>query len=120
MKFSFIIPSLNEEVMINRFYDQLITSGMYKEYMDTLLESFNPTAISELVCRHLVSVGYDGRLYDCDFNQMLELQVQIEKPATIFNFDYEKSREDYIRNFDVVLEGDGDFFYVNNLIRELE
>jgi hypothetical protein len=42
------------------------------------------------MCRSLVSVGYDGRIYDCDFNQMLDLEITGNgKPMTVFNFDYE-------------------------------
>jgi hypothetical protein len=41
------------------------------------------------MCRNQVSIGYDGRLYDCDFNQMLELQSLQDEPATIFNFSYD-------------------------------
>jgi hypothetical protein len=42
------------------------------------------------MCRSLVSVGYDGRLYDCDFNQMLELGLEEGQPATIFDFDRDR------------------------------
>ena len=43
------------------------------------------------MCRTLVSVGYDGRLYDCDFNQMLELGLEEGQPATIFDFDRDRA-----------------------------
>jgi hypothetical protein len=74
---------------MDRFRNSLVSSGAYEEYMQRLVTVFNPAAVSELVCRSVISVGYDGRLYDCDFNQLLEMQVYQEKPATIFNFDYE-------------------------------
>lgn len=71
MKFLVIILSLNEAKMINRFRDQLITSGIYNDYLDMPVSAFNPAAIPELACRNLVSVGYDSQLYDCDVNRML-------------------------------------------------
>ena len=48
--------------------------------------AFNPATLPGLMCRTLVSVGYDGRLYDCDFNQMLELGLSEGQPADIFGF----------------------------------
>ena len=75
---------------INRFRDQLIASGGYNDYLDALVAAFNSASIPELVCRNLISIGYDGRLYDCDFNQMLELQVYGDTPLTIFDFDYQR------------------------------
>ena len=57
--------------------------------MDKLLASFNPAAAAGVMCRNLISVGYDGRIYDCDFNQMLEMQAMSgeDKPLSIFDFD---------------------------------
>lgn len=60
---------------ISRFLDYLIASGNYEAYMDTLVEAFNPKAVENVMCTHTLSVGWDGRLYDCDFNQMLGLGV---------------------------------------------
>lgn len=58
---------------ISRFLHQLERDGRYAEYMQLLLDAFNPEAALGVMCRNLVSVGWDGRLYDCDFNQMLEI-----------------------------------------------
>lgn len=58
---------------ISRFLHQLLRDGRYDDYMQTLLEAFNPRAARNVMCRNLLSVGWDGQLYDCDFNQMLEL-----------------------------------------------
>ena len=58
---------------INRFADDLARSGQAEAYMGLLVNHFNPATVPGLMCRSLLSVGYDGRLYDCDFNQMLEL-----------------------------------------------
>jgi radical SAM/Cys-rich protein len=60
---------------IKRFAHSLEREGRYGEYLSLLVNHFNPTTVPALMCRHLVSVGYDGALYDCDFNQMLELPL---------------------------------------------
>jgi len=74
---------------INRFESQLKALGAYDAYMAKLRNAFNPGAAQGLMCRSLISVGYDGKLYDCDFNQMLEMQIVNGEPSTIFNFDLE-------------------------------
>jgi len=73
---------------IHRFREQLERLGTYGEYMTKLVNSFNPSAAQNVMCRSLLSVGYDGKLYDCDFNQMLEIQIINHEPMTVFNFDY--------------------------------
>ncbi|MGH8128241.1 MAG: arsenosugar biosynthesis radical SAM (seleno)protein ArsS [Gammaproteobacteria bacterium] len=60
---------------IKRFLHQLILEGRYDSYMQTLLEAFNPRAAEGVMCRNLLSVSWDGELYDCDFNQALELPL---------------------------------------------
>ena len=60
---------------IRRFAHQLVRQGEYEAYMSLLVNHFNPDTLPGLMCRELVSVGYDGRLYDCDFNQMLEIEL---------------------------------------------
>jgi radical SAM/Cys-rich protein len=62
-------------VPIRRFARQLEREGRAAEYLSLLVAHFNPRTVEELMCRHLVSVGWDGELYDCDFNQMLELPL---------------------------------------------
>lgn len=62
-------------------------SGNYTAYMDKLVTAFNPAAAANVMCRNTVSVGWDGALYDCDFNQMLELKVQDAAPQHIRDFD---------------------------------
>jgi radical SAM/Cys-rich protein len=74
---------------INRFKSQLQKSGRYHEYMRGLSDAFSADAVQRLVCRSLISVGWDGKIYDCDFNQMLDMQVVLGVPATVFNFDLE-------------------------------
>src|SRR5205085_8773047 len=75
---------------IKRFLDYLRRSGNEERYMRKLVESFNPHAVEGLMCRSLVSVDWTGRLYDCDFNQMLELGVAPELAQTISEFDMER------------------------------
>lgn len=72
---------------ISRFLDYLIESGNYMNYMNRLISAFNPAAALNVMCRNTISVGWDGQLYDCDFNQMLELPVNHGLPKHIKNFD---------------------------------
>ena len=74
---------------INRFLNDLYAQGNYEAYMSLLIESFNPHSVENLMCRSLLSVEWDGRLYDCDFNQMLDLPVGRDLPQTIAEFDFE-------------------------------
>ncbi len=60
---------------ISRFLDYLIESGNYDSYMEELVNAFNPMTLDGLMCRNTISVSWDGYLYDCDFNQMLDLKV---------------------------------------------
>ncbi len=60
---------------ISRYLDYLIQSGNYEKYMSKLLAAFNPAAAANVMCRNTLSIGWDGFIYDCDFNQMLELKV---------------------------------------------
>ncbi len=69
---------------IARFADWLRRGGRYEDYMERLEAAFNPGTLAGLMCRSLISVSWDGRLFDCDFNQMLELNVGEGVPATIF------------------------------------
>jgi radical SAM/Cys-rich protein len=72
---------------IKRFLDYLRRSGNEERYLRKLFEAFNPAAVEGLMCRSLLSVDWTGRLYDCDFNQMLELGVAPDLPQTIDEFD---------------------------------
>ena len=72
---------------ISRFLDYLIQSGNYDVYMQKLVDSFNPVAASNVMCRSMISIGWDGRLFDCDFNQMLEMNMDHGAPSHIKDFD---------------------------------
>lgn len=60
---------------ISRFLDYLIASDNYEEYMYQLVDAYNPNAVQNLMCTNTISVSWDGYLYDCDFNQMLDLKL---------------------------------------------
>jgi radical SAM/Cys-rich protein len=70
---------------ISRYLQYLIDSGNLQGYMDRLVSAFNPAAVDGLMCRFTLSVGWDGRLYDCDFNQMIDLPTADGAPHTIFD-----------------------------------
>jgi len=71
---------------ISRFLEYLIESEQFGEYMETLVDAFNPATIDGLMCRNTLSISWDGYIYDCDFNQMLDLKVA-SKSTHISNFD---------------------------------
>src|SRR5215217_4543325 len=68
---------------VSRFLEFLVESGNYEGYMERLANAFNPTAAAGVMCRYTLSVGWDGRLYDCDFNQMLDVTVADGLPSHI-------------------------------------
>ena len=68
-------------IPISRYLDYLVASENFEGYMEKLVNSYNPTAAEGVMCRNTVSVGWDGYLYDCDFNQMLELKVAVKDKA---------------------------------------
>jgi radical SAM/Cys-rich protein len=72
---------------ISRFLDFLLRSGNYERYMQRLSGAFNPATAARVMCRAMISVGWDGTLYDCDFNQMLDVPVNHGAPAHIRDFD---------------------------------
>lgn len=60
---------------ISRYLDYLIQSNNYEKYMEKLINAFNPVAAQQVMCRNTISISWDGFIYDCDFNQMLDLKV---------------------------------------------
>ncbi|MEM6724801.1 MAG: arsenosugar biosynthesis radical SAM (seleno)protein ArsS [Bacteroidota bacterium] len=85
-------------IPISRFLDYLLESNNYKDYMTELVNAFNPSTVEGLMCRHTISVGWDGYLYDCDFNQMLELKVTPKHSQHVDSFDW-----DAILNRNIIL-----------------
>jgi radical SAM/Cys-rich protein len=68
---------------ISRYLDYLVRTERYTAYMERLISAFNPAAAMGVMCRSMISVGFDGGLYDCDFNQMLELPLSAGMPRHI-------------------------------------
>lgn len=60
---------------ISRYLEYLLASENYEDYMYALVDAYNPAAVENVMCTNTISVSWDGYLYDCDFNQMLELKV---------------------------------------------
>ncbi|MDQ3279962.1 MAG: arsenosugar biosynthesis radical SAM protein ArsS [Acidobacteriota bacterium] len=74
---------------ISRFLEWLVDTGNLDTYVAKLSKSFNPAAIAGLMCRNTISISWDGRLFDCDFNQMLDLDAQPNGASMrIEDFDY--------------------------------
>ncbi len=72
---------------IARYLEWLESSGNLHDYLHRLVDAFNPSAAARVMCRTTLSVGWDGTLHDCDFNQMLDAPVERTAPRTIFDFD---------------------------------
>ncbi|MFT7668506.1 MAG: radical SAM/Cys-rich protein [Planctomycetota bacterium] len=72
---------------ISRFNDWLDSRGELEKYMSTLTNAFNPAAVPGVMCRTTLSVGWQGDLYDCDFNQMLDLPVGFDAPKHLRDFE---------------------------------
>ncbi len=83
---------------ISRYLEYLIDSGNYEAYMEKLVNAFNPVAATGVMCRNTISISWDGLIYDCDFNQMLELKVATTKPAQLDDYD-----ETDLQNRNIVL-----------------
>jgi radical SAM/Cys-rich protein len=72
---------------ISRYLEWLEQSGNLEAYLQRLVTAFNPSAVPGVMCRNTLSIGWDGQLYDCDFNQMLSLPVEARAPRHIRDFD---------------------------------
>ena len=75
---------------ISRYLEWLEESGNLERYMQELVGAFNPGAAAGVMCRNTLSVGWQGELYDCDFNQMLDLELGFDAPRHISGFDLER------------------------------
>jgi radical SAM/Cys-rich protein len=74
---------------LGRFREFLVRSGQLEKYMERLVASFNPATFESVMCQKILSVSWDGTLYDCDFNQAVGLQVNSGSPRHIGEFEYE-------------------------------
>jgi radical SAM/Cys-rich protein len=72
---------------IKRFLFDLKKSGQVEQYMAMLAAHFNETAFDQVMCRRMISVGWDGKLFDCDFNQMLELALNPPYPKSLADLE---------------------------------
>jgi radical SAM/Cys-rich protein len=72
---------------ISRYLEWLVERGQLDEYMTLLRDAFNPAAVDGLMCRNTISVSWDGRLFDCDFNQMLDLEMDLGGSRHVRDFD---------------------------------
>ncbi|MFQ5335420.1 MAG: arsenosugar biosynthesis radical SAM (seleno)protein ArsS, partial [Flavobacteriales bacterium] len=72
---------------VSRFLDHLLVNGHFETYMTLLSDAFNPAAAEGVMCRNTLSVRWDGALYDCDFNQILDIRLDGKAPADIRDFD---------------------------------
>lgn len=77
---------------ITRYKSYLQAIGKYEEYTELLYRSFNPCTVSNLMCCNTLSVSFDGKLYDCDFNQAIEMNINSMngKMPTVFNTNLEE------------------------------
>ncbi len=65
---------------MSRYLEWLMDTNQVDTYLSKLLQAFNPATIAGLMCRNVLSIGWDGHLYDCDFNQQLEMRMDIPRP----------------------------------------
>ena len=70
---------------IARFAEALRARDQWADYMELLVNNFNPATVPALMCRHTLSVGWLGEVYDCDFNQMLGMQLRNGKPLFLWD-----------------------------------
>ncbi len=80
-------------IPISRYLEYLQAIGKYEAYMETLSNAFNPSAAMDVMCRNTVSVGWEGSLFDCDFNQMLQMKTEANAPQHIADFNRKSLEE---------------------------
>jgi radical SAM/Cys-rich protein len=83
IKFTGLFTITNQPVA--RFAEDLRAHGQWDVYLDLLANSFNPATVEGLMCRSTLSVGWMGEVYDCDFNQMLRMQIRNGKPLYLWD-----------------------------------
>ena len=90
---------------ITRYATYLKLRGEYDRYLELLANNFNGATLDQVMCRNLISIGWGGSVYDCDFNQMLDLPIrdQAGKPLNIRSLSIEQ-----VRNHPIII---GDHCY---------
>lgn len=83
---------------MSRYLEWLLEKGQTEDYLQLLVNAFNPATIAGLMCRNTLSVGWDGQLYDCDFNQQLEMTMNLGgRRAHVRDFDLAAWQKHHIR-----------------------
>ncbi|MDF3128338.1 arsenosugar biosynthesis radical SAM protein ArsS [Kiritimatiellaeota bacterium B1221] len=83
---------------VSRFASYLKQRGSYEEYLQLLKESFNPASVNGLMCRDTISVDWEGRVFDCDFNQQMEMQTGFDGEAqSLWDLDLRRWKQSEIR-----------------------
>ncbi len=77
---------------VSRFLEYLVDNNQYQSYVQDLIDAFNPSSVSNVMCRTMVSVSWDGYLYDCDFNQMLDLKIKSNNHVKDFDCKQHEQR----------------------------
>ncbi|HUR46158.1 MAG TPA: arsenosugar biosynthesis radical SAM (seleno)protein ArsS [Candidatus Saccharimonadales bacterium] len=85
---------------IGRFAEDLRKQGSWEPYLKLLRENFNPGTVQGLMCRNTISVGWRGEIYDCDFNQMLGMQIEETRPLFLWDISPGELRQHDIRTGD--------------------
>lgn len=100
-KFDIVFNSLFAitNLPVSRFLDYLLETNKYLDYMHELVTAFNPSTLNGLMCKNTISISWDGFMYDCDFNQQLDLKFT-GKAKHIDDFDFEEimSRKIIVNN----------------------
>jgi radical SAM/Cys-rich protein len=74
---------------IARYLEWLETSNNLERYLELLVNAFNPATVDGLMCRNTISISWDGRIFDCDFNQMLDLESRLTGGQTMHVSDFD-------------------------------
>jgi len=77
-------------IPINRFAHALKRDGQLDDYQTLLVENFNAGTVEQLMCKHLINLDWEGRVFDCDFNQMLDIPLSGGKQRYLWDIDIDK------------------------------
>jgi len=94
IQFSSLLAITN--IPINRFAHSLRREGKLVDYQQLLVDNFNADTIDGLMCRHTINLGWNGQVFDCDFNQMLDMPMANKKPRFLWDIPAEKIAEQSI------------------------
>jgi radical SAM/Cys-rich protein len=83
LEFTALFTVTNQRIA--RFAEDLRWHGNWDGYLELMANSFNPATVEDLMCRSTISIGWMGKVFDCDFNQMLKMQVRNGKPLYLWD-----------------------------------